>query len=148
MASLISQEALAVELGIDLPPAPSWPLPRLMWFRNHEPATLEKASYLVQAKDFVNFRLTGEFASDASSNRGLVNFSTGREPEKLLRRLRLPVLGSQKVQVLFRRSQSGTVRLTVTSVTSTPPYGSTSRKPSPNTSNQTSRNGRPRLRRT
>ena len=91
LASLMSREALAAELEIDLPPAPSWPLPRLMWFRNHEPATLEKASYLVQAKDFVNFRLTGDFASDASSNRGLVNFSTGREPEELLRRLGLPV---------------------------------------------------------
>lgn len=91
LASLIGREELAGELGIDLPPAPGWPLPRLIWFRNHEPATLEKARYLLQAKDFVNFRLTDQFASDASSNRGLVNFSAGREPELLLRRLELPV---------------------------------------------------------
>lgn len=41
-----------------------------------EAATLSKAYRLLQAKDFNNFRLTSEFASDASSNRGMVDFST------------------------------------------------------------------------
>lgn len=72
-----SREELAAELGIDLPPAATWPLPRLLWFRKHEPDTLSRARRLLQAKDFLNLRLTGEFASDPSSSRGMVDFRTG-----------------------------------------------------------------------
>ncbi len=66
-----SREDLASRLGIDLPPSPTWPLPRLLWLQKHEPETLNRTRYLLQAKDYINLRLTGEFASDASSSRGL-----------------------------------------------------------------------------
>lgn len=88
--SRMRREELTAELGIDLPPAATWPLPRLLWFQNHEPETLEKAYCLLHAKDFINFHLTGEFAADASSHRGLVNLKTGREAERVLSRLGLP----------------------------------------------------------
>lgn len=78
-----SREELAAELGIDLPPAATWPLPRLLWFRDHEPRTLAQARYLLQAKDFLNLRLTGEFASDPSSSRGMVEFPAGRPARKV-----------------------------------------------------------------
>jgi xylulokinase len=87
-----SREELGRQLGIDLPPGPTWPLPRLIWFRRHEPATTERARVLLQAKDYVNLRLTGVVASDASSNRGMVNLATGRAPERIFRTLRLPDL--------------------------------------------------------
>jgi xylulokinase len=87
-----SREELAELLGIDLPPGPTWPLPRLLWLSAHEPRTLELARHLLQAKDYVNLRLTGAFASDASSNRGMVDLATGRVPERVFRRLGLPNL--------------------------------------------------------
>lgn len=85
-----TREELAIQLGIDLPPAASWPLPRLLWFKKHEPKTLERAHLLLQAKDSVNFRLTGEFATDASSNRGIVDFSSDTVAESVLSKLGLP----------------------------------------------------------
>jgi sugar (pentulose or hexulose) kinase len=87
-----SRGDLAALLGIDLPPAPTWPLPRLLWFRKHEPATLQKARFLLQAKDFVNFRLTGSFASDPSSNRGMINSSNGQPASSVFAKLDLPYL--------------------------------------------------------
>ena len=76
---------LAALLDIDLPPAPTWLLPKLLWMERNEPATLARTRHLLQAKDFINFRLTGEFASDASSNRGLVDFRTNRPSEPVFR---------------------------------------------------------------
>lgn len=88
--SRFSREELAGFLGIDLPPAPTWPLPRLLWFKKHEPATLQDSHRLLQAKDFVNFRLTGEYSSDVSSNRGIADFATSRFATELLSALDLP----------------------------------------------------------
>jgi xylulokinase len=88
--SIFGRQDLARRLGVDLPPAATWPLPRLLWFRKHEPRTLERAHRLLQAKDYVNFRLTGELASDASSNRGIVDLATGEAPHELFARLGLP----------------------------------------------------------
>ena len=85
-----SRKELAERLAIDLPPAATWPLPRLLWLKKHEPSMLEAAHCVLQAKDFVNYRLTGEFASDHSSFRGLVNFATGRAASDVLEALGLP----------------------------------------------------------
>lgn len=85
-----SREHLAECLGIDLPPAATWPLPRLLWFMRNEPATLEDSYCFLQAKDFVNLRLTGEFASDVSSNKGLTDFATNQFAVGLFSSLDLP----------------------------------------------------------
>lgn len=81
---------LAQFLGIDLPPAANWPLPRLLWFRQHEPEMLDAAHRVLQAKDFVNFRFTGEMVSDCSSNRGMVDFSTGKVAAEVFSAFDLP----------------------------------------------------------
>jgi xylulokinase len=80
---------LAERMGIDLPPAATWPLPKFLWLKKHEPQTLDSAHRVLQAKDYVNFRLTGEFASDASSFRGLVDFSRGGAASDVLSELGL-----------------------------------------------------------
>ncbi len=85
-----TRQELTTHLGIDLPPAPTWPLPRLLWLRKHSPGTFAKTCCMLQAKDYINFRLTGELASDASSNRGVVNLSTGRPATELLVKLGIP----------------------------------------------------------
>ena len=87
-----SRAELAKLLAIDLPPAPTWPLPRLLWMRKHEPALLDRTQYLLQAKDFVNLQLTERIASDPSSNRGLVDLAANCAALKVLERLSLPDL--------------------------------------------------------
>ncbi len=87
-----SRAELAQLLGIDLPPAPTWPLPRLLWMRKHEPAVLDRTRYLLQAKDYINLQLTGEIAGDPSSNRGMVDFSVNRPATRVFAKLDLPVL--------------------------------------------------------
>ncbi|HVA00605.1 MAG TPA: FGGY family carbohydrate kinase [Terriglobia bacterium] len=85
-----SRQELAQLLGIDLPPAANWPLPRLLWFRKHEPAILDAAHRVLQAKDFVNFRFTGEMVSDCSSNRGMVDFATEKVAASVFSAFDLP----------------------------------------------------------
>jgi xylulokinase len=84
-----SREDLAAHLGIDLPPGATWPLPKLIWVHKHEPDLVAKAYRLLQAKDYINLRLTGEFAGDVSSNRGMVNLADGRPAEAVFRTLGL-----------------------------------------------------------
>ena len=86
----IPRERLARVLGIDLPPGPAWPLPRLLWLRRCAPAQLAQTWRLLHAKDFVAYRLTGELATDASSWRGLVCLPGTELAIDLLRELDLP----------------------------------------------------------
>jgi len=46
----------------------SAPLPRLLWMRRHEPAILAATRCVLQPKDFLVHRLTGEWAGDVPSN--------------------------------------------------------------------------------
>lgn len=89
IAARFSSAELKSHLGIDLPAAPTWPLPRLLWFHRHEPRTVERALHILQAKDYVNHRLTGEFAGDVSSSRGLAHQGTGCPATGLLNALGL-----------------------------------------------------------
>jgi sugar (pentulose or hexulose) kinase len=68
---------IASLVGINLPSAASWPLPRLRWFEREDPVAFKKARYLFQPKEFLINRLTGAVVGDSSSWRGLVNPSTG-----------------------------------------------------------------------
>lgn len=89
--SRFGRAELAEWFGIDLPPAATWPLPRLVWFRNNEPRVLDSAHCVLQAKDFINFRLTGEMASDACSSRGMVHAESGHAPAPVFAALGLPL---------------------------------------------------------
>ncbi|MGH2523644.1 MAG: xylulokinase, partial [Anaerolineales bacterium] len=87
----IGRERLASALGIDLPPGPAWPLPRLLWLRRHAPQHLAQTWRILQVKDFVAFRLTGELATDSSSWRGLVRLPGSEVAADLLQELDLPL---------------------------------------------------------
>ena len=67
---------IAALIGINLPSAASWPLPRLRWFEREHAAAFGQARYLFQPKEFLIHRLTGAVVGDSSSWRGLVNPST------------------------------------------------------------------------
>jgi len=87
----VGRARLAALLGIDLPPSPAWPLPRLLWLQRHEPEHLARTWRLLQVKDYVAYRLTGELATDASSWRGLVRLPGSELATDLLRELGLPL---------------------------------------------------------
>ena len=71
----------AVVLGGPLPVTPSYPHPRLLWLRRHEPNVLARAAHALDTKDWVNFRLTDVVASDPWSAKALTNMATGRPIE-------------------------------------------------------------------
>jgi xylulokinase len=49
-------------------------LPKLLWIRDHEPASYERVRKILLPKDYIRFRLTGEFASEVSDASGTALF--------------------------------------------------------------------------
>ncbi len=48
--------------------------PKLLWVREHEPQLFGRVAHFLLPKDFVRFRLTGEFATDVSDASGTLLF--------------------------------------------------------------------------
>ncbi len=53
-------------------------LPKLLWVRDHEPANFERVRTMLLPKDYVRYRLTGEFASEVSDASGTALFDVVR----------------------------------------------------------------------
>ncbi len=53
-------------------------LPKLLWVRDHEPENFARARKMLLPKDYVRFRLTGEFATDVSDASGTALFDVVR----------------------------------------------------------------------
>ncbi len=53
-------------------------LPKLLWVRDHEPRHFERVRRLLLPKDYVRFRLTGDFASDVSDASGSALFDVAK----------------------------------------------------------------------
>lgn len=49
-------------------------LPKLLWVRDHEPHNFERIRKMLLPKDYIRFRLTGDFASDVSDASGTALF--------------------------------------------------------------------------
>ncbi len=49
-------------------------LPKLLWVRDHEPANFERVRKMLLPKDYIRFRLTGDFASEVSDASGTAMF--------------------------------------------------------------------------
>jgi len=49
-------------------------LPKLLWVRDNEPANFDRVRHMLLPKDYVRFRLTGEFASEVSDASGTAVF--------------------------------------------------------------------------
>lgn len=63
--------------GNGFPPA-LYTLFKTMWLREHRPEVFDQASVILGTKDYVNFRLTGEIATDTSYASGLGAFDLER----------------------------------------------------------------------
>jgi xylulokinase len=48
--------------------------PKLLWVRDHDPAIYERVRQVLLPKDYIRFRLTGEFAGDVSDSSGTALF--------------------------------------------------------------------------
>jgi xylulokinase len=66
-------------------------LPKLLWVRDHEPARFARVRKILLPKDYVRFRLTGEYATDVSDASGTALFDVVRRgwSEELIARLHL-----------------------------------------------------------
>jgi xylulokinase len=53
-------------------------LPKLLWVRDHEPRNFERVRKVLLPKDYVRFRLTGEFATEVSDASGTAMFDVAR----------------------------------------------------------------------
>ncbi|MGI9256256.1 MAG: xylulokinase [Salinispira sp.] len=86
-------------------PSPAYSGPKLAWLRKHEPEQYRKSDYFLNPKDYLNFCLTGEIATDYSDASGTLMFdltkqrwngelgeALGIDPEKLP-----PVLPSSEI---------------------------------------------------
>ncbi len=64
-------EKIAI-LGAPIPIDASHALARMLWVKRHEPGTWDKTAHVLLPKDYALLQLTGELATDALSNIGLV----------------------------------------------------------------------------
>ena len=49
-----------------------WTLPQLMWLKKHEPETLRKTRKVMAVKDYVRYRLTGDYLTDSIEAMGFL----------------------------------------------------------------------------
>ncbi len=65
--------------------------PKILWLRNNEPRLFDKTTQVLLPKDYVRFRLTGEFATEVSDASGtlLLDVKKRRWSKKLLDALQL-----------------------------------------------------------
>lgn len=62
-----------------------WTLPQLMWLRRHEPQAIRRTRKLMAVKDYIRYRLTGDFVTDDIEAMGflLLDANTNTWSEKL-----------------------------------------------------------------
>ena len=65
-------------LGVVLPLDSSTIPARMLWLKQHQANELAQARAVLQPKDYLNFRLTGQLATDVVSCKTIVNLITGR----------------------------------------------------------------------
>lgn len=81
MHDLVSNPALA-----------GFTAPKVVWLRNHEPEKFAKVRQVLLPKDYIRYRLTGEYAAEVSDAAGTVMFDVKnrRWSEELLDALKIP----------------------------------------------------------
>jgi xylulokinase len=66
---IMAREPKAVPLSGNIPLA-GYTAPKLVWVKKHEPKTFAKVAKVLLSKDYIRFRMTGEYASDMSDASG------------------------------------------------------------------------------
>ena len=89
----VSREEFIREISMPHPKIISYPLPRLLYIKRHFP----NAKKVCQPKDLLCERLTGRYATDKFSYRGLANLDGGKLSENLLKKFGLDSLSLPSV---------------------------------------------------
>jgi xylulokinase len=87
------------------PATPAWPAFKLQWLRDRDPDAFARAAHVLMPKDFINFRLTGEIATDwtEASLSFVMDPANGSWSTEMLGRLGLdgsklpPIRGPQEI---------------------------------------------------
>ena len=90
-------ECQELEAAVDVPALtgnramPGFTAPKLLWVRRHERSTFERTRTVILPKDYLRYRMTGEFASDMSDASGTLWLDVGgrRYSERMLDATRL-----------------------------------------------------------
>jgi xylulokinase len=72
------------------PLTPNSRISKLLWLKNKEPDIMKKVYALLEPKDYINFRLTGEYKTSFLSGRDFVDVKTGKVHSKFLNMLEIP----------------------------------------------------------
>jgi xylulokinase len=74
------------------PLLPGFTAPKIEWVRRHEPEVLEGVEHVLLPKDYVRYKLTGEFHSDVADSSGTSLFDVGRRcwSEEMLAAFEVP----------------------------------------------------------
>ena len=75
---------------ITSPLTPNSRIAKLLWLKNNEPDIMKKVYALLEPKDYINFRLTGEYNTSFLSGRDLMEIKTGKVHSKFLNILEIP----------------------------------------------------------
>jgi xylulokinase len=60
------------------PVLPGFTAPKIAWVRSHEPSVYSRAAKVILPKDYIRYKLTGEFFGDVSDSSGTALFDVGR----------------------------------------------------------------------
>lgn len=71
-----SDDQVRMLTGVDMVVTSSYSISKLRWMKKHIPELVERAEHFVQIKDYVIYRMTGEWVSDPTSLKGLVHQKT------------------------------------------------------------------------
>jgi xylulokinase len=66
---ILAREPRAMEISGNIPLA-GFTAPKLMWVKKHEPKIFDSVDKVLLPKDYIRYRMTGEFASDMSDSSG------------------------------------------------------------------------------
>lgn len=90
LREMLTEETMRKYLGVTFPIVPTLPPPRMIWFAQNEPDLIEGTFKMLQAKDYVNYRLTGVMATDRTSSLGLANINTKAYVDEYIQLLGIP----------------------------------------------------------
>lgn len=71
---------------------PSFTAPKILWVREHEPEVYRRTAKILLPKDYVRYRLSGEFLGEVSDSSGTSLFDVGKRvwSETMIRALGIP----------------------------------------------------------
>ncbi len=71
-------------VGSDVPISASWSASRYLWFSEHMPSEKQRCHKILMPKDYIGFKLTDTYMSDAWSCKSTANIFEGKPSEEVL----------------------------------------------------------------